>query len=76
MIEKELKKEHRARNKVTAKILKQGGKWLSNVSKWQAKRIRRTFPQVIEGPPRQTDCESVEELTRDGIIGLYSKETE
>lgn len=49
-----------------------GAKWLSNVSEEDAKKIRKTFSQVIEGPPRRTDCESVEELSKTGLIGLYN----
>jgi len=74
MNEKEIKRERRARNKVTSSILKRIGKWLSNVSKQDAKKIKRTFTQVVEGPPRQTGLDSVEELSKVGIVGLYSPE--
>ena len=49
-------------------------KWLSNVSKQDAKKIKRTFTQVVEGPPRQIGLDSVEELSKVGIVGLYSPE--
>jgi len=69
------KKERKERKKITAKLLAYpGGRWLSNIDMQDAKKIKRTFSQVVEGPPRRTERESVEELSRTGIVGLYQKE--
>lgn len=50
------------------------GEWLSNASAQDAVKIERHFPQVFAGAPRAHGPWSVEDLTKDGIVGLYSVE--
>ena len=68
------KKSARKVRRVEARKFQVKGKWLSNASKEDAAKIKRTFPQVFEGAPRAHARWSVEDLVADGIVGLYSQE--
>lgn len=69
------KKQLRKERKVEARKFSapKKGKWLSNASMQDAAKIKRTFPQVFEGAPRAHGPWSVEDLAKDGIVGLYSQ---
>ena len=70
------KKQARKERRVEARKFQapKKGKWLSNASMKDASKIKRTFPQVFEGAPRAHARWSVEDLVKDGIVGLYSQE--
>lgn len=70
------KAEKKAARKIEARKFQapKKGKWLSNATMKDASKIKRTFPQVFEGAPRAHGPWSVENLVKDGIVGLYSQE--
>jgi len=69
------KKAARKERKIEARKFQapKKGQWLSNASMQDASKIKRTFPQVFEGTPRAHASWSVEDLVKEGIVGLYSQ---
>ncbi len=72
MLKSEKKKERKER-----KIKARGqGRWLSNVSMSDARRINRLYPKVSEGTPKPTADSTIEDLCKLNIVGLYGDKSE
>jgi hypothetical protein len=45
--------------------------WLSNTHVKDVRKIKRTWPSLIESSPQASGPYSVEDLAAQGIVGLY-----
>lgn len=71
---KDEKRERKAREKTTKKFRKDiPGIWVSNVSKEDAIKIRKAFPQILQGAPQASKGWSTVDLIKEGIVGLYKE---